>query len=56
MQGNLHNTGFWDNGPKRMHDYEGPKSDYFSSTFSRIEEELETRQRELIYLEEKQVQ
>ncbi len=49
MQGNMHNTGFWDNGPKRLQDYTGPKSDYFSSTFSRLEEELETRIRELIY-------
>lgn len=48
MQGNMHNTGVWDNGPKRGRGYNDPKTDYYSSTFSRLEEELESRERELI--------
>lgn len=40
MQGNINNTGVWDNGPKRKSS-DGNKASYYSSLFSRLEEKME---------------
>lgn len=48
MTGNMANTGVWDHGPKRLSEG-NPKNVYYLSIFSRMEEELETRDFDYIY-------